>query len=135
MMPTLKYATQKHYRYIFDVHLVPAFGKARLCEIKREWIQAFLAAKFQAGLSWKTVKHIRQALGRVLSTAEDWGYINHNPARRTKLPRRPITQNPKAVLTPFQITQLRDRPKEPARSIAMLLILTGLQIGELLALR
>jgi integrase len=135
MLPTLKYATQKHYRYILDVHLVATFGKARLCDIKREWIQSFLAAKFQAGLSWKTVKHIRQALGRVLSTAEDWGYINHNPALRTKLPRRPIAQNPKVVLTPGQIAQLRDRLKEPARSIAMLLALTGLRIGELLALR
>src|SRR2546427_7350222 len=26
-VPTLKYATQKHYRYMLDVHLIPAFGK------------------------------------------------------------------------------------------------------------
>ncbi|MGB7846203.1 MAG: hypothetical protein WBL63_11350 [Candidatus Acidiferrum sp.] len=73
VLPTLKYATQKHYRCILDVHLVPAFGKARLCEIKREWIQSLLATKFSAGLAWKTVKHIRGVLGRTLSTAEDWG--------------------------------------------------------------
>ena len=27
VLPTLKYATQKHYRYMLDVHLIPAFGK------------------------------------------------------------------------------------------------------------
>ena len=27
VLPTLKYATQKHYKYMLDVHLVPAFGK------------------------------------------------------------------------------------------------------------
>jgi integrase len=135
VLPTLKYATQKHYRYILDVHLVPAFGKARLCEIKREWIQSFLAIKFSAGFAWKTVKHIRGVLGRTLSTAEDWGYITHNAALKTKLPRRPIKQDPQMILTPAQIVQLRDQMKDPARSIAMLLVLTGLRIGEILALR
>ena len=135
VLPTLKYATQKHYRYILDVHLVPAFGKARLIDIKREWIQSFLAAKLAARLAWKTVKHIRGVLGRTLSSAEDWGYITHNPALKTKLPRRPIKQTAKAILTPAQFVQLRDRLQEPARSVATLLVLTGLRIGELLALR
>jgi integrase len=135
VLPTLKYATQKHYRYILDIHLVPVFGKARLCDIKREWIQSFLATKFNAGLAWKTVKHIRAVLGRTLSSAEDWGYIVHNPALKTKLPRRPIARAPKAILTPSQFGQLRDELQEPSRSIATLLVLTGLRIGELLALR
>lgn len=135
VLPTLKYATQKHYRYILDVHLVPTFGKVKLSDIKREWIQSFLASKFAAGLAWKTVKHIRGVLGRTLSSAEDWGYITGNPALKTKLPRRPIRQTPQAILTPDQFRQLRDRLDEPARSIATLLVLTGLRIGELLALR
>ena len=135
MLPTFKYATQKHYRFMLDFYLVPTFGKSPLGEITREWVQSFLAAKLQAGLSWKTVKLIRQALGRVLSSAEDWGYIDHNAALKTKLPRRPIDNNPKAILTPSQITQLRDLLREPAHSIATLLALTGLRIGELLALR
>jgi integrase len=131
----LKYATQKHYRYILDVHLVPTFGKARLSDIKREWIQSFLATKLATGLAWKTVKHIRGVLGRTLSSAEDWGYITHNPALKTKLPRRPIRQTSKAILTPREFGQLRGQLQEPSRSIATLLVLTGLRIGELLALR
>ena len=30
ILPTLKFATQKHYRYMLDVHLIPAFGKSPL---------------------------------------------------------------------------------------------------------
>lgn len=135
VLPTLKYATQKHYRYVLDVHLVPVFGKTSLSDIKREWIQTFLATKFSAGLAWKTVKHIRGVLGRTLSSAEEWGYITHNPALKTKLPRRPIKQCSKVILTPDQFLQVRDRLKEPARSIATVLVLTGLRIGEILALR
>jgi integrase len=134
VLPTLKYATQKHYRYVLDVHLVPVFGKTSLSDIKREWIQTFLATKFSAGLAWKTVKHIRGVLGRTLSSAEEWGYITHNPALKTKLPRRPIKQCSKAILRPDQFLQVRDRLKEPARSIATVLVLTGLRIGEILAL-
>src|SRR5438094_5832317 len=133
VLPTLKYATQKHYRYVLDVHLVPVFGKTSLCDIKREWIQTFLATKFSAGLAWKTVKHIRGVLGRTLSSAEEWGYITHNPALKTKLPRRPIKQCSRVILTPDQFLQVRDRLKEPARSIATVLVLTGLRIGAILA--
>ncbi len=66
-------------------------------------------------------------LSRVLSTAEEWGYIQTNPVRKTKLPRRP-SQRQRPVLTPSQIQQLAAALEEPARSLALML-------GELLALR
>jgi len=135
VLPTLKYSTQKHYRYILDVHLVPAFGNTRLCDTKREWIESFLAAKFIFGLAWKTVKHIRGVLGRTLPTAEDGGYLTHNPALKTRLPRRPITQQPKAILAPAQVVQRQEQLEEPARAITMLLVLKGVRIGEVLTLR
>jgi integrase len=135
VLPTLKYASQKHYRYVLNVHLVPTFGKTRLCDIARESIQSFLAQKLSTGLAWKTVKHIRGTLARVLASAEDWGYLERNVALKTQLPRRPITFAPKRVLLPKQVQELTDELTEPARSIALLLVLTGLRVGELLALR
>ncbi len=135
VLPTLKYATQKHYRYILGIHLLPTFGSARLTDIKRECIQSFLAAKLNSGLAWKTVKHIRGVFGRTLTTAENWGYINHNPVSKTELPRRPRNLSPKPVLQPHQVCLLTKELSEPSRSIALLLVLTGLRIGELLALR
>jgi hypothetical protein len=42
ILPTLKYATQKHYRYMLDVHLIPAFGGKQLRALTREELQSFL---------------------------------------------------------------------------------------------
>jgi hypothetical protein len=103
MLPTLKYATQKNYRYILDVHLLPTFGKHRLCDIKRETIQSILVAKLSGGLAWKTVKEIRGMLGRTLGTAEQWDYLNDNQVRRTKLPRRPLRPAPRPMLVPRDV--------------------------------
>ena len=49
VLPTLKYATQKHYRYMLDVHLIPAFGKRQLRELTREELQASLPESSIAG--------------------------------------------------------------------------------------
>jgi integrase len=74
-------------------------------------------------------------LSRALGAAEQWEYINDNQARKTRLPRRPLRLAPRPVLAPEQIRQLAAKLAEPARSIAVLLVLTGLRVGELLALR
>ena len=102
--------------------------------ISREAVQNFLLLKLKQGLSWKTVKHIRTVLGTILGTAEIWGYVEDNPVRKTKLPRRgPRTE--KKVFTPEQLRALLGALPEPSCSLVWLLVLTGLRIGELLALR
>jgi integrase len=132
-LPALKYATQKHYEYVIDIHLLPAFGNLQLRLISRESIQNLQANKLK-DLSWCTVKHIRTTLGTILGTAEVWGYIEDNPVRKTRLPRRGL-QVEKQVLTPEQLRSLLELLPEPCKSVVWLLVLTGLRIGELLALR
>jgi len=53
VLPTLKYATQKSYRYFLGVHLVPALGELALVDISREIIQALLNQKLASGLAWE----------------------------------------------------------------------------------
>jgi integrase len=101
--------------------------------ISREGIQALLANKLK-DLSWRTVKHIRTTLGTILGAAEFWGYIEDNPVRKTRLPRRG-PQPEKTVLSPEQLYSLLQTLPEPSKSLVWLLVLTGLRIGELLALR
>ena len=132
-LPALKYASQQHYEYIIETHLLPTFGNIQLRLISRESIQALLANKLK-DLSWRTVKHIRTTLGTILGAAEFWGYIEDNPVRKTRLPRRG-PQPEKTVLSPDQLYSLLQRLPEPSKSLVWLLVLTGLRIGELLALR
>src|ERR1700732_523132 len=84
--------------------------------------------------SWETVHHLQCALSKILGTAVEWGYIEANPVRMTRLPRR-RRMHEKAVLTPVQLRLLVARLSEPSRSLVLLLMLTGLRIGELLAIR
>jgi integrase len=134
VLPTLKYATQKHYRYMLDVHLIPAFGKRQLRELTREELQTFLSRKLNGGLSWETVHHFKCGLSKILSAAEEWGCVSENVAQKTKLPRRQYRPE-RTVLNPVQVMNLAAALHEPARSITLLLVLTGLRVGELLALR
>jgi len=63
-----------------------------------------------------------------------WGYIEDNPVRKTRLPRRGLRAE-KQVLTPEQLRSLFELLPEPCKSVVWLLVLTGVRIGELLALR
>lgn len=134
VLPTLKYATQKHYRYMLDVHLIPSFGQRQLRELTREELQSFLSRKLNSGLSWETVHHFKCGLSKILGAAEEWGYITENVAQKTKLPRRQHGPE-RVILTPVQVRNLAAALNGPARSVALLLVLTGLRVGELLALR
>src|SRR5215472_1285951 len=133
-LPALKYSTQTHYKYCVASHLLPALGDVQLRLISREIVQKLIMEKLKSGLSWRTVKHLRTTLGTILVTAEFWCYIEDNPVRKNRLPRRGL-QPEKAVLTPEQLSSLLEKLPEPSRSLIWLLVLTGLRIGELLALR
>lgn len=134
VLPTVKYSTQKYYRYALNNHILPAFGDIQLRHIDRETVQNFLGAKLRHDLSWKTVKHLRTVLGTVLGAAEAWDYVEANPVRKTRMPRRG-REPEQAEVSPDQIQRMLASLPEPSRSLAWLLVLTGLRIGELLALR
>jgi integrase len=80
------------------------------------------------------VHHFKCGLSKILGAAEDWGYITENLAQKTKLPRRQYRPE-RVVLNAAQIRDLAALLDEPTRSIMLLLVLTGLRVGELLALR
>ena len=132
--PTLKLSTQKRYRRTLQNHLIPAFGTARLCDLGTLDIQRFVLAKMQSGLSWECADHYRNLLSKIFETAKKWGYHSGpNPAAGVELPEKtPVRE--KHILELGQIPRLLAVLEEPVRTMVYLGLLTGLRIGEILAL-
>ena len=132
--PTLKLSTQKRYRRTLAKHIIPAFGKARLCDIGTLEIQRFVLAKMESGLGWECADHYRNLLSKLFETAKKWGYNSGpNPAVGVELPEKtPVRE--KHILQLEQIPRLISVLEEPVRTMVWLGLLTGLRIGEILGL-
>ena len=133
--PTLRRSTQKRYRQTLDTHLLPAFGKYRLCDIGTVDLQRFVLQKMESGLGWETADHFRNLVSRLFEMAKKWNYYSgDNPASGVSLPeKRPVRE--KHILQPDQIPCLLALLKEPVRTMVLLGILTGMRVGEILGLR
>jgi integrase len=134
ILPTLKYATQKSYSFLLRKHLFPRFRDCRLCEIKRADIQQFVIGKLKSGYAWETANHVRNVMSKVMSTAVSWNYLPDNPVRGVKMPERTY-KRPHRFLDAQAVRLLIAASEEPVRSIVLLATMTGLRIGEILALR
>lgn len=80
-----------------------------------------------------SVHGMRTALSKLLQSAVEWNYLTANPARRLVVGDR-HPKNERVFLTPTQVRKLISALPEPCRAIVLVLALTGLRIGELLAL-
>lgn len=134
-LPTLKLSTQKRYRQTLTTHLLPAFGSTRLCDLRNLDVQQFVLQKMAAGLGWACCDHFRNLISKVFATAKKWGYHSgDNPALGVELPEKTAVRE-KRILTREQVTRLLGIFEEPYRTMFFLAVITGLRIGEILALR
>jgi integrase len=134
VLPTLKYATREIYSLLLRKHLLPRFGQHRLCDISRAEVQHYLLEKLKQGFAWETTNHLRHLLSKVMGTAVNWDYVLNNPVRGVKMPERTL-KRPHRFLTAEDVRRLIAASNEPLRTIIILATMTGLRIGEILALR
>jgi len=134
ILPTLKYATRKSFSLHLRTHLLPRFRDFRLCNTTRAEVQQFITGKLKDGHAWETTNHFRTLLSKVMGTAVSWNYLSDNPVRGVKMPERTL-KRPHRFLTMDEVRRLIGALEEPVRTIVMLATMTGLRIGEILALR
>src|SRR5467141_4889701 len=134
VLPTLKYATQEIYSFLLRKHLLPRFRDCRLCDITRAEIQQYLVGKLKDGYAWETTHHLRSLLSKVMGTAVSWNYISDNPVHGVRMPERSL-KRPHRFLSLGEVRQLITASDEPVRTVVLRAVMTGLRIGEILALR
>ena len=134
VMPTLKFSTRRGYNSLLRKHLLPRFKAQRLCDFNRPEIQRFILEKLQKGYAWEMGNRVLGLLSKILATAVEWGYLTENPARGTKMPERSL-KRPHSPLAAHEVQKLLIALGEPERTFVLIAVLTGLRLGELLALR
>jgi integrase len=89
----------------------------------------------ESGLGWESANHLRNLMSKVFQMATKWNcHSGLNPAGAVSLPEK-IPVREKHVLTAEQIPPLLLVLREPVRTMAVLGILTGMRVGEILGLR
>ena len=68
-----------------------------------------------------------------MGTAVSWNYPPDNPVHGVKMPERTL-KRPHRFLTMEELRRLIAASEEPVRTIVLLAAMTGLRIGEILAL-
>lgn len=134
VMPTLKFSTRRSYDSLLKKHLLPRFKTQRLCDFSRPELQRFVLEKLQKGYAWEMGKRILGLLSKIFATAVEWGYLQENPAHAIKMPERTL-KRPHSPLSADEVQKLLLALSEPERTFALVAVLTGLRLGELLALR
>lgn len=132
--PNLKASSYSKYVVVVNNELVPMFGALQVSRIDTEMIQGWLTGLSARGLKPSTVNTYFSTMRKLMSDAEKWKYIHRNPAaivNRPKIPKSEID-----YLDPQEIGRLLAAVENCAQdhALLMLLALTGMRIGEALAL-
>lgn len=130
----LKPSSSRIYKFNLNKYIIPALGPQRLCDVNRAVIQQLLVSMKSKGYSGSTLHSVRVTLAKVLQTAVDKGYLERNPAHGIKIGERE-SKKQRTFFEPTQLQSLLTRLPEPCRAIVVTAILTGMRIGEILALR
>jgi integrase len=130
---SVKPSTHATYRSIVGNSLAPFFGRTALEEIRTEQVQRFVASRVRDGLSANTVGKHLALLKIILRHAVEWGYLEENPATPVRGPRVPYREVD--VLEPAEARRLLAHLDDGHRVLFATALLTGMRLGELLALK
>ncbi len=129
----LKPKTREGYRSILEVHVLPAFGGARVSAIEQVDIRRFIAELAASGAAAGTVRNVYRVVAQVLATAASSGAIKANPAMGIRLPRSPHAEM--LFLSAEEVLLLADAIGGRYGTLVTFAAYTGLRAGEIGALR
>ncbi len=130
----LKRTTAYQYRRVINNHAMPVFGNKRLKAIQKRDIQSFLCN--QPDLKGSSCRKLKVVLSSVFSFAVEEGFIETNPCINAKCKKNDYEPSDFDYLTRGETIRLLEATNAYSQlnTIIRLLLLTGMRIGELLAL-
>jgi integrase len=131
---TIKLSTWIRYERFVRRDALPALGAITLSKLSPQHLQALYAARLAAGAATTTVIHLHALLHLALDEALRLGLVQRNVTNLVNPPRR-VREEMKA-LTPEQARRFLEVAAEtPLEAFYVLAVMTGMRIGELLALK
>ena len=131
--------TMELYYSAERLHIVPALGNLPINQVTPVKIQGLLyQLQAEKGLSQRTVSLVRGVLIQMYDYAMEMRLAEFNPARNTKLPRQPRKPDNEGKVIPIAQREALLKAAEDDEimcPILTMLMLTGMRIGELLALQ
>jgi integrase len=124
----------QYYDHQLNRHILPAFGSCSISELNRGGIETVLSSLRQRGHAGGTLRGVRATFSTVLQTAVERGYVERNIAHGIRI-RSTGVRNERRFYSPAQVQQLLLELQDPCRTVVQVAVLTGLRIGEILALR
>jgi integrase len=129
----VKPSTKAGYNSIVERHILPSLGEIRLVDLAPLHVEELLRMKGESGMNTKTVRNVLAVLQGVLALAEEDDLIERSPVRSRHKP--VLTRQEKPVWTPEQVRMILDNCPEEHRAFFTTAALTGMRLGELLALQ
>jgi len=129
----VKPSTLLNYESMMRSSLVPFFGDRPLSTIRTADVQRYVSERMASGVKAATVQKALVMLKGMLKQAVQWDYLRENPAQAVKAPRREHTEMD--FLIPAEIHALLGALDDHWRPLFLTATLTGMRLGELLALQ
>jgi integrase len=130
----LRKSSMRIYSCQLEKHILPTLGEFSLRDIGIAHIEARSSKLKQKGHATSTLRSVRATFATVLRSAVKRGHIERNHAHGVCI-READSKKERRFYSPEQVRKLLGVLTEPCASVVKVAVLTGLRIGEILALR
>jgi integrase len=130
----LKKSSMRHYSFNLDNHILPMFGETPLRDVGVAQIEACLSRLKLKGHATSTLRSVRATFATVLRSAVERKYVEKNFAHGVRIRETDSKKEPR-FYSPEQARRLLGALTEPCGAVVSIAVLTGMRIGEILALR
>lgn len=130
----MKRNTRVMYEHLWRKQIAPVLSGERMRNVTSLDLDRLMSQLQRQGYSWQTRLHVRNVISKMYSTAQKWRWLAENPAKWAEVGQRKIVRK-RRPLSVGEVQLLAGHLGEPARTVLILAVTTGLRIGEILGLQ